>query len=163
MEKSKTRRAAPSSSTAAERKGGAAEDALGLTQLGRRVAIPKSPDAARLETFPNRHPDREYTVRFDCPEFTSLCPITGQPDFGRIVIEYTPDRRCIESKSLKLYLGSYRNEGAFGEAIANRILDDLVAACAPRRMTVAADFTPRGGIALRVTATYERRGGAPRD
>jgi 7-cyano-7-deazaguanine reductase len=130
----------------------------GLTQLGRKVAIPKSPDLARLETFPNQHRGRDYTVRFDCPEFTSLCPITGQPDFGKIVIEYVPDQRCIESKSLKLYLGSFRNEGAFAEAIANRILDDLVAACGPRRMMVIAEFTPRGGIALRVTATYESRG-----
>lgn len=126
----------------------------GLTQLGRKVALPKSPDGATLETFPNRHPDRDYTIRFDCPEFTSLCPITGQPDFGRLVIEYVPDRRCLESKSLKLYLGSFRNEGSFAEAITNRIRDDLVAALAPRRLTVTADFTPRGGIGIRVVASY---------
>ncbi len=130
--------------------------ARGLTQLGRKVAIPKSPGAARIETFPNRHPNRDYTVRFECPEFTSLCPITGQPDFGRITIEYVPDQRCIESKSLKLYLGSFRNEGAFAESIANRICDDLAAACTPRRMTVIAEFTPRGGIAIRVAAEYAR-------
>lgn len=128
--------------------------AKGLTQLGRKVALPPSPDRARLETFPNRHPDRDYTVRFDCPEFTSLCPITGQPDFGHLVIEYVPDQRCIESKSLKLYLGSFRNEGAFAEALTNRIRDDLVAACKPRRLTVTADFTPRGGIGIRVVAQY---------
>lgn len=125
-----------------------------LTQLGRKVALPKSPDAARIETFPNRYPDRDYTIRFDCPEFTSLCPITGQPDFARIAIEYVPDQRCIESKSLKLYLGSFRNEGSFAEAITNRIRDDLAAACKPRRLTVTADFTPRGGIGIRVIATY---------
>lgn len=125
-----------------------------LTQLGRKVALPRSPDHATIETFPNRHPDRDYTIRFDCPEFTSLCPITGQPDFGRIVIEYVPDRRCIESKSLKLYLGSFRNEGSFAEALTNRIRDDLSAACKPRRLTVTADFTPRGGIGIRVVATY---------
>lgn len=109
---------------------------------------------ARIETFPNRHPDRDYTIRFDCPEFTSLCPITGQPDFARITIEYVPDQLCIESKSLKLYLGSFRNEGSFAEAITNRIRDDLAAACKPRRLTVTADFTPRGGIAICVKATY---------
>ncbi|MCZ7591621.1 MAG: preQ(1) synthase [Kiritimatiellae bacterium] len=125
-----------------------------LTQLGRKVALPRSPNETTIETFPNRNPDRDYTIRFDCPEFTSLCPITGQPDFGHIVIEYVPDRRCIESKSLKLYLGSFRNEGSFAEALTNRIRDDLSAACKPRRMTVTADFTPRGGIGLRVVATY---------
>lgn len=126
----------------------------GLTQLGRKVALPKSPDEARIETFPNRHPNRDYMVRFDCPEFTSLCPITGQPDFARITIDYVPDQRCIESKSLKLYLGSFRSEGSFAEAITNRIRDDLVAACKPRRLTVTAEFTPRGGIGIRVVADY---------
>lgn len=126
----------------------------GLTQLGRKVALPASPDHATIETFPNRNPDRDYTIRFDCPEFTSLCPITGQPDFGHIVVEYVPDRRCIESKSLKLYLGSFRNEGSFAEALTNRIRDDLSAACKPRRLTVTSDFTPRGGIGIRVIATY---------
>ncbi len=128
-----------------------------LTQLGRRTPPPKSPRHARLETFPNRHPDRDYTIRFDCPEFTSLCPITGQPDFGRLAIEYVPDRRCLESKSLKLYLGSYRNEGSFAEAITNRIRDDLAAALAPRRLTVTAEFTPRGGIGIRVAASFPDR------
>ena len=125
-----------------------------LSQLGRKVPLPASPDRARLEAFPNRHPDRDYTIRFDCPEFTSLCPITGQPDFGTITIEYVPDRLCIESKSLKLYLGSYRNEGSFAESLTNRIRDDLVKACRPRRLTVTAQFTPRGGIGIRVVAAY---------
>ena len=126
----------------------------GLTQLGRKTPLPASPARARLEAFPNRHPDRDYTIQFDCPEFTSLCPITGQPDFGRIVIDYVPDRLCLESKSLKLYLGSFRNEGSFAESITNQIRDDLVRACRPRRLTVTAEFTPRGGIGIRVVAAY---------
>lgn len=126
----------------------------GLTQLGRKTPIPASPAQATVEAFPNRHPDRDYTIRFDCPEFTSLCPLTGQPDFGHIVIEYVPDRLCLESKSLKLYLGSFRNEGSFAECITNLIRDDLTRACRPRRLTVTAEFTPRGGIGIRVVAAY---------
>jgi 7-cyano-7-deazaguanine reductase len=125
-----------------------------LTQLGSKTPLPSSPDKARIESFDNPHPRRDYWIKFDCPEFTSICPVTGQPDFGKIVIEYVPGPRCIESKSLKLYLGSYRNEGAFAERVANRILDDLVAAVKPRRMIVAAEFTARGGISIRVTATH---------
>ena len=125
-----------------------------LSLLGRKVGLPASPAQAKLEAFPNRHPDRDYTIRFECPEFTSLCPITGQPDFGSITIEYVPDRLCIESKSLKLYLGSFRNEGSFAESITNLIRDDLVKACRPRRLTVTAQFTPRGGIGIRVVAAY---------
>lgn len=128
----------------------------GLTQLGGKTPLPVSPAKARLETFPNRHPDRDYSIRFDCPEFTSLCPITGQPDFGHLVIDYVPNRLCLESKSLKLYLGSFRNEGSFAESITNQIRDDLVRACRPRRLTVTADFTPRGGIGIRVVAAYPR-------
>ena len=130
------------------------QSAPSLTQLGRKTPLPASPTQAKLESFPNRHPDRDYTIRFDCPEFTSLCPITGQPDFGRITVEYVPDRLCIESKSLKLYLGSFRNEGSFAEGITNQIRDDLARACRPRRLTVTADFTPRGGIGIRVVAAY---------
>ena len=115
---------------------------------------PTSPDEARLETFENAHPDREYEIVLDCPEFTALCPITGQPDFGRITIRYVADTQCIESKSLKLYLFAYRNHGAFHEEVTNLILDDLVKACAPRRMTVIGDFNPRGGIAIRVEAHH---------
>jgi 7-cyano-7-deazaguanine reductase len=115
---------------------------------------PDSPDLARLETFANAYPQRDYLIRFDCPEFTSVCPITGQPDFAHITIEYVAGQCCIESKSLKLYLFSYRNQGAFSEAITNRILDDLVAACRPRRATVVGRFTPRGGIGITVTAEY---------
>jgi len=128
-----------------------------LTLLQRsRQPYPTDPGRTLLETFANPHPGRDYVVRFDCPEFTSMCPVTGQPDFGRIVIEYVPNRRCVESKALKLYLGAYRMHGAFAEAIVNRILNDLVAACRPRRAIVTGDFAPRGGIALRVTAAYPR-------
>ena len=113
-----------------------------------------SQPSREMQSFPNPQPTRDYEIRFDCPEFTSLCPITGQPDFGSITIEYVPDRLCIESKSLKLYLGSFRNEGSFAESITNLIRDDLVKACRPRRLTVTAQFTPRGGIGIRVVAAY---------
>jgi 7-cyano-7-deazaguanine reductase len=107
-----------------------------------------------LETFPNPRPEREYLIAFDCPEFTCLCPLTGQPDFARIRIEYVPAELCVELKSLKLYLWSYRDEGAFHEAVTNRILDDLVAAVRPRRLKVVGDFAVRGGITTIVTAEY---------
>ncbi|MBI4231519.1 MAG: NADPH-dependent 7-cyano-7-deazaguanine reductase QueF [Planctomycetes bacterium] len=115
--------------------------------------MPTRPTRA-LETFPNPHPGREYVVRMECPEFTSVCPKTGQPDFGVIRIAYVPDRMCVELKSLKLYLWSYRNEGAFYEDLTNRILDDLVGACAPRRLTVTGAFTVRGGIQTTVVASH---------
>src|SRR3954465_10667182 len=107
-----------------------------------------------LETFLNPQPDRPYEIEIICPEFTSLCPITGQPDFGTIRITYTPGPRCVELKSLKLYIWSYRQDSAFYEAVVNRILDDLVAACAPRQMIVRGEFAVRGGIATNVTARY---------
>jgi len=110
----------------------------------------------RLETFPNPAPGRDYEIAFDCPEFTCLCPLTAQPDFARLAITYVPDRLCVELKSLKLYLWSYRDEGAFHEAVTNRILDDLVAAVKPRRLQVTGDWFVRGGIATRVTVRYER-------
>jgi 7-cyano-7-deazaguanine reductase len=133
-------------------------EAEGLTMLGGgATAYPTSPDEATLETFANAHAERDYDITLDCPEFTSLCPMTGQPDFGRIVIDYVPGERCIESKSLKLYLFSFRNHGSFGEAIVNRILDDVVAACAPRRATVRGSFAPRGGITIDVTASFPAR------
>ena len=132
-----------------------APESEGLTILGGgETPYPASPDEAELETFENAYPDRNYNILLDCPEFTSLCPITGQPDFGRIVIDYIPDARCIESKSLKLYLFSYRNHGGFGEAIVNRILDDVVRACSPKRATVRGSFAPRGGISIEVTASF---------
>lgn len=126
-----------------------------LTQLGSANTLyPDSPDAAKLEVFDNSHPNRDYLIVLDCPEFTSICPITGQPDFGTIEIEYIADKRCIESKSLKLYLFSFRNHGAFHEEVVNRILDDLVKACKPRKAIVRGDFNPRGGIAIQVEASH---------
>ena len=109
-----------------------------------------------IETFPNPRPGREFEIAIDCPEFTSMCPKTGLPDFGTIHIRYTPDERCIELKSLKYYLLDFRNKGIFYESVTNQILDDLVAVCAPRRMTVVGDFTARGGITTKVTAQYDK-------
>lgn len=106
------------------------------------------------ETFPNPKPDRDYEIVMDCPEFTSVCPKTGQPDFGKITIRYIPDKLCIELKSLKLYLWSYRNEGVFYEKAVNMILDDLVSACQPRSMEVIGEFNVRGGIGTTIRATY---------
>ncbi len=110
--------------------------------------------STELETFPNPKPERDYEIRFECPEFTCLCPKTGQPDFATIRIAYVPSELCVELKSLKLYLWSFRDQGAFHEAVTNRILDDLVAALAPRRMTVVGDFLVRGGIHTVVEATH---------
>lgn len=110
--------------------------------------------ASTVETFPNPRPEREFEIAIDCPEFTSMCPKTGLPDFGVIRIRYVPAARCLELKSLKYYLLEFRNKGIFYEAATNQILDDLVAACAPRRMTVVGDFTARGGITTKVTAEY---------
>ena len=110
--------------------------------------------ARNLETFPNPNPERDYEIRFECPEFTCLCPMTGQPDFAVVRIEYVPDRLCVELKSLKLYLWSYRNEGAFHEAVTNRIADDIALALAPRRLTVTGAFNVRGGIRTEVVVRH---------
>ncbi len=110
-----------------------------------------------VETFPNPKPDRDYEIRFECPEFTCVCPMTGQPDFATIRISYVPAEKCVELKSLKLYLWSYRDEGAFHEAVTNRILDDLVAALHPRRCRVEGDFMVRGGIHTVVVAEHQAR------
>ena len=110
-----------------------------------------------LETFDNPAPHRDFHIYMEIPEFTCLCPKTGQPDFATIKITYVPDQRCIELKALKLYLWSYRDEGAFHEAVINRILDDLVSACRPRKITVVGDFNVRGGIHTTVTATHSQR------
>ncbi len=109
-----------------------------------------------LETFPNPYPQRDYTIETICPEFTSLCPKTGQPDFGTLTITYVPDQHCFELKSLKMYLQQYRNHGAFYEAVTNIILDDLVAATQPRSMTLLGAFTPRGGIRTNVIVEYKK-------
>lgn len=127
----------------------------GLTLLKRSAQpYPDSPDKAKLEAFENAYPGRDYWIHFDCPEFTCLCPITGQPDFGHITIHYVPGKRCLESKALKLYLFSFRNHGTFHEEVVNRILDDVVKAVRPRRITVKGVFNPRGGIAITVEAGY---------
>ena len=126
----------------------------GLTLLGRSEAnLPASPAEAKLETFPNPA-KRAYRIRFETADFTSLCPVTGQMDFAQITIEYVPAKLCVESKSLKFYLASFRNERAFNEAVTNRILDDFVRACFPREAIVTAQFSARGGIALTVRAEH---------
>jgi 7-cyano-7-deazaguanine reductase len=114
------------------------------------------PDFHKLETFENQFPNREYEIEISCPEFTCVCPKTGQPDFGTIHIKYVPDKLCIELKSLKLYIYSYRSVGTFHEHVTNKILDDIVSACSPVRAKVMGDFNVRGGIKTVVTASYER-------
>ena len=116
--------------------------------------MPRRPSRA-LVTFPNPRPTRDYVIRHECPEYTAVCPVTGQPDFGTIVVRYTPDRLCVELKSLKLYLWSFRDEGHFFEQATNQILDDLVRAVKPRRMAVIGRFNVRGGIGTTVVARYE--------
>jgi 7-cyano-7-deazaguanine reductase len=113
------------------------------------------PSASQLETFPNPNPGRDYVIKIACPEFTSLCPKTGQPDFGTITFTYTPGQKCVELKSLKLYLQRYRNQGAFYETVVNRLLDDFVAAAQPRSCQVVGAFTPRGGITTQVCCVYQ--------
>ncbi len=121
-----------------------------LDQLGRPTQIPATPDQARLETVANPHPGTAYLVRFSCPEFTSLCPVTGQPDFAHLVIDYLPDRRLVESKSLKLFLAAFRNHGAFHEDCTVTIANRLVAAAAPDWLRIAGYWYPRGGIPIDV-------------
>jgi 7-cyano-7-deazaguanine reductase len=116
---------------------------------------PQTPTADQLETFLNPNPGRDYTIDIVCPEFTSLCPKTGQPDFGTITFSYTPGQRCVELKSLKVYLQGYRNQGIFYETAVNQLLDDFVKACQPVRCKVVGAFTPRGGITTTVTCAYE--------
>jgi len=115
-----------------------------------------------LETFPNPRPRRDYLIHMRIPEFTCLCPMTGQPDFATLLLDYVPDGKCVELKSLKLYIWTYRNQGAFHEAVTNRILDDLVAVLSPRFMRLAARFNVRGGIFTTVAAQHRKRGWKPR-
>ena len=122
--------------------------------------MPSTP-SPRVDTFPNPNPQRDYLVHIEVPEFTCLCPLTGQPDFATIVFDYVPDRRNVELKSLKLYMWSFRNEGAFHEAVTNRILDDLVKALRPRFIRVTAKWYVRGGIFTTVVAEHRRRGWTP--
>lgn len=116
--------------------------------------MPSELQTGGFETFPNPKPGRDYQIEIRCPEFTSVCPKTGQPDFGVLTFTYVPDQSCVELKSLKLYLQSFRNKGIFYEAAVNQILDDFVAACRPKRATVTGDFSPRGGITSTITAQY---------
>lgn len=127
-------------------------DLSGLSSLGKGGGLPSK----QLETFPNHHPGRDYTVSLTTDEFTCVCPATGQPDFARLTIRYIPDQKIVESKSLKLYFWSFRNEGVFHEHVTNVILDDMVAALDPRWCQVTADFGVRGGIAITVDAEYRR-------
>ena len=136
--------------------------AKAVTQLGAKSVLTDeqiAQPASILEAFPNPRPERDYQVEFVFPEFTSLCPVTGQPDFATITVRYVPDRQCVEMKSLKLYFFAYRNKGIFYEAVVNTILDDLVAALRPRRMTVVGQFAVRGGTAGTVTAEYAQKNG----
>ena len=135
-----------------------------LKELGRKsILSPRQIENPRtiLDSFPNPNSRRDYEIRFEFGEFTSVCPVTGQPDFATISITYVPDRLCVEMKSLKLYFFAYRNKGIFYEAVVNTILDDLVALLKPRQMTVVGDFAVRGGTAGRVTASYLKRGFRP--
>ena len=118
-----------------------------------QIANPRS----ILDTFPNPRKDRDYTIEFVFPEFTSLCPVTGQPDFATITVRYIPDKLCVEMKSLKLYFFSFRNKGIFYEAVTNQILDDLVMTLKPRQMTVVGQFAVRGGTAGTITAEYRKK------
>jgi 7-cyano-7-deazaguanine reductase len=129
----------------------------GLNLLGTASALPQTPSVDILETFPNTHPGRGYVIRVDTRDFSSLCPVTGQPDYAELLIEYVPAARCVETKSLKYYLASFRNTPSFNEQIVNRILDDLVSACAPESMTVRGAFAARGGLSLTVTATHQAK------
>ena len=119
-------------------------------------SYPQEPHKDILESFDNLYAKNDYTITFVCPEFTSLCPVTNQPDFGCITINYIADKKCIESKSLKLYLFSFRNYNCFHEEVVNRILEDVVKTCAPRQCTVHGDFNPRGGISLQIEASYKQ-------
>src|SRR5688572_13489096 len=119
-----------------------------LSALGSRATTPTAPSQSILEAFPNPAPGSSYTVRFDCAEFTSVCPVTGQPDYGRFEIEFAPDALCLESKSLKLYLGSYRNTAAFWEELCNVIADDIATVLGPRWLKLTGYMNPRGGIGI---------------
>ncbi|MDR1947405.1 MAG: preQ(1) synthase [Desulfovibrio sp.] len=132
-----------------------AAEQYGLSKLGARVPLRfDNPDAAILEAFPNRNPERDYIVIFRYPEFTGLCPVTGQPDYGTIRVTYVPDKLCVESKSFKLYMVAFRNSASFMEALTNRIADDLILLLKPRRMTVEGCFNARGGTDISVRVEH---------
>ena len=136
------------------------DPAAHLTQLGHKSTLtPENIErpVTILDSFPNPRPGREYEIKFVFPEFTSMCPVTGQPDFATITVQYVPDKLCVEMKSLKLYFLAYRNKGIFYEAVTNQICDDLVAVLKPRQMTVIGDFAVRGGTAGTITVRYRRK------
>ena len=147
------RRAAAS---ARSRRHSSSPAATGSSAKSRRSQTAAHDTRPTIETFPNPRPGRDYEIAIECPEFTSVCPKTGLPDFGEIRITYVPDERCIELKALKYYMLDFRSRGIFYEAVTNQILDDLVAVCEPRRMTVVGAFSARGGITTTVTASYEK-------
>lgn len=132
--------------------------AKALTRLEFPGSAARAQPSRRLETFPNPEPGRDYSIHMEMPEFTCLCPKTGQPDFATLYLDYIPDRKCVELKSLKLYVWSFRNEGKFHEAVTNEILDDLVRATAPRLMRLRAEFLVRGGIYTTVVAEHRQKG-----
>jgi 7-cyano-7-deazaguanine reductase len=132
----------------------AASDTASLTLLGQPVAFPERPELAKIETFANRTPERDYWVTIETSEFSSLCPVTGQPDYAHLHLRYVPGPRCLETKSLKLYLAAFRSVASFNEDIVNRILTELVAACEPKLMVVRGRFSPRGGLQLSCEARY---------
>jgi len=134
------------------------ENEKGLTLLGSKTKYKQNYAPEVLETFINKHPENDYRVHFDCPEFTSLCPITGQPDFATILIDYIPDVKMVESKSLKLYLFSFRNHGAFHEDCVNIIMKDLIRLMEPKYIEVTGFFTPRGGISIHPFCNYGKAG-----
>ena len=123
-------------------------------QMKKKLSKQKQVVGGPIETFPNRNPERDYEIQIEAPEFTAVCPRTGQPDFATLTLTYVPDQLCLELKSFKLYLQSYRNKGIFHEHVTNEILNDLVKSCAPRRMTLVGEFNARGGIRTTVTASY---------
>lgn len=139
----------------AEKNTTASKETAGLTTLGGVTTYRfDSPDPSLLEAFPNRYPGRDYAVRFEHPEFTSLCPMTGQPDFATIIVRYVPHEKCVESKSFKLYMAAYRNHGSFMESVTNKIADDLIEVLAPRRLTVEGVFNVRGGTGITVRVEH---------
>jgi 7-cyano-7-deazaguanine reductase len=146
---------------AAPKKSPSLRSVPGITLLGNAAApSPQTPSEAQLEIFENLFPARDYTITLDCPDFTSLCPVTGQPDFAHLIISYVPGLKCVETKSLKLYLASYRNQRSFNEEIINRVFSDLMKACKPRRLRVEGRFAARGGISLTVVVEHPNRKGA---
>jgi len=138
------------------------EELKNLSLLGKsQNRLPASPDEAKLDIFPNQRPGRRFWITLNCPEFSSLCPVTGQPDAAKIVIRYVPGEVCVETKSLKFYLASFRNQPAFNEEIVNRILDDLVEIMKPQEIVVRGEFAPRGGIQLTTEARFPDTGADP--